>query len=179
MKINEKALTQVQDFFANDLGAYRDMSIRKIVEVYEAAKSTIAEQPTCAGGATVSHSSGEAVAHSDDNAAPCSTQQPDECRKQFIKWCAFFNPQYPIDVGNGGGFISKRTQTAWIAWETAWNMRPTEREVVGQPAAKKDVWIIIDDELKAFALGGEFVRHSIANAVLDALLERFEIRRKA
>lgn len=50
--------------------------INSAARAIAASLAPVTEQPTCAGGATVSHSSGEAVAHSDDNAAPCSTQQP-------------------------------------------------------------------------------------------------------
>jgi len=43
MSIDEKALSAVQDHFAGDHGYYRDMSIRKVIEAYEAAKKEIHE----------------------------------------------------------------------------------------------------------------------------------------
>lgn len=58
------------------------------------------------------------------------------------------------------------------------HLRYPAREVV-LADCKKPAWEIIDDELKQFALGASFTRHSITNSIMDALTKRFNITLKS
>ena len=50
----------------------------------------------------------------------------DECRKQFEEWITY-NGQWPSAADKRGDtYLLQYTESAWIAWQVAWNRRAAQ-----------------------------------------------------